>query len=239
MPNIRTKDYDGNDVVLRNATKVYYKSATSETLVPFTYGEAISRTIVPEFTNGGNMSVPIGDGQLVTEITINRPSNLLPENIKEGEFIAGVGPGTYVGAGGSEKLTPVMSYGTFTPSQKEETVSVTHNLGVIPDEIIIIICDKTLKGEARPSGIRHLIAYSGALKNAAGLSYAQRAETVFVGEQVNSMSGTYIEPLESNAYPQFVHDANESVFYITGYLFFTFSPNFEYSWYAIGGLMPH
>lgn len=237
MPNIRAKDYDGNDVILRNATKVYYKSATNETLVPFTYGEAISRTIVPEFTNGGNMSVPIGDGQLVTEITINRPSNLLPENIKKGEFIAGVGPGTYAGSGGGDKLVPVFASGSFTPAGATDSIEVAHNLGVIPDEVIIILQDGTKQNDKRPTGLRYMIARSGALKEAIGLDYVQNAALYYDG--TGFITATYREPVESNAFQQFIHDANQSTFRVTGYSLYSLSEGMEYIWFATGGLMPH
>lgn len=237
MPNIRTKNYDGDDVILRNTKKVYFKSATSDNLVPFTYGEAISKTIIPDFTGGNNMSIPIGDGQLVTELTVNRPSNLLPENIKEGEFIAGVGPGTYAGAGGTDKLTPVFASGSFTPTSATASITITHNLGAIPDEVILVMLDPTEAGDKRPTGIRHVIARSGALKDALGLDYSQNGSLYYGGTGI--MNVTYREPVESNAFQQFVHDANATTFCITGYSIFAFSAGMEYMWFATGGLMPH
>ena len=70
-------------------------------LVPFTYGEAMSKTVEPDFSNG-DMAIEVPDGELVTELTVKKPEELTPENIPEGMYIAGVGPGEF--KGGSEEV---------------------------------------------------------------------------------------------------------------------------------------
>lgn len=70
-------------------------------LVPFTYGEAVSKTVEPDFSNG-DMAVEVPEGELVTELTVKKPEELTPENIPEGMYIAGVGPGAF--KGGSEEV---------------------------------------------------------------------------------------------------------------------------------------
>lgn len=78
-------------------------------LIPFTYGRAVPITVAPDFS-GGDMSIPIADGELVNQLTITQPADLIPENIPEGMYIAGVGPGTFVGEGGSSDGDTLLDY---------------------------------------------------------------------------------------------------------------------------------
>lgn len=105
MPDIKVKGYSGNEIEYSNVPKVWLSAqeSTEETpvLVPFTYGEAVSKTVEELDFSEGDMSVDIAEGELVTELTIKPPENLTPENIPDGMYIAGVGPGTFAGGGGS------------------------------------------------------------------------------------------------------------------------------------------
>jgi hypothetical protein len=58
-------------------------------LVPFTYGEAMSKTVEPDFSNG-DMAIEVPEGELITELAIIKPENLKPENIAKDVEIAGV-----------------------------------------------------------------------------------------------------------------------------------------------------
>jgi hypothetical protein len=58
-------------------------------LVPFTYGEAMSKTVEPDFSNG-DMAIEVPEGELITELAIIKPENLKPENISKDVEIAGV-----------------------------------------------------------------------------------------------------------------------------------------------------
>lgn len=97
--------YSQNPVVYNNIPKVWltHPNSTEENLilVPFTYGESVSKEVAPDFS-GGDMAVEIPDGELVTGLTVKKPDELVPENIPEGQYIAGVGPGTF--KGGSEGI---------------------------------------------------------------------------------------------------------------------------------------
>lgn len=77
--------------------------------VPFTHGQAVSKTVTPDFS-GGDMSVLIPEGELVNQLTITRPADLIPENIPEGKYIAGVGPGTFAGGGGDSGGNALVEY---------------------------------------------------------------------------------------------------------------------------------
>lgn len=100
MSDIKLKGWSGAERKYEGVPKVWLSDPESTDdnpiLVPFTYGEAAKKTVVPDFS-GGDMDVPIADGELVTELTINQPVNLKPENIPKGMYIAGVGPGEFEG----------------------------------------------------------------------------------------------------------------------------------------------
>lgn len=104
MPDVKMKGWSGNEFTYQNVPKVWLESAdsTEETpvLVPYTYGEAVSKTVEPDFS-AGDMEVPIADGELVTELTIAKPETLVPENVANGVNIAGV-VGTYDGGGSGD-----------------------------------------------------------------------------------------------------------------------------------------
>lgn len=102
MPDIKLKNYEGTDWPYEAVSKVWLESpeSTEESriLVPFTYGEAVSKTVEPDFS-GGDMAVPIPEGELVTELTVKKPEGLVPEKIAAGENVAGI-LGTHVGGSG-------------------------------------------------------------------------------------------------------------------------------------------
>lgn len=93
MADIKLKDFSGESDKYTNVPKVWLESAesTEENLVllPFSYGEAVSKTVEPDFS-AGDMAVDIPSGQLVSELTVKKPSALIPRNILEGIDIAGV-----------------------------------------------------------------------------------------------------------------------------------------------------
>ena len=99
MPDIKIKGWSGTDFQDQNVPKIWLDAAQSTeeapVLVPYTYGEAVSKTVEPDFS-AGDMGVEIPYGELVTGLTITKPAELVPENIPNGMTIAGVGPGTFV-----------------------------------------------------------------------------------------------------------------------------------------------
>ena len=106
-------------------------------LVPFTYGQAVPKTVTPDFS-GGDMSVPIPEGELVNQLTITKPAELIPENIPEGMYIAGVGPGTFAGGGDDgdringawanlKYIIPVQVYVDITNSGRAPFFGGTYN----------------------------------------------------------------------------------------------------------------
>ena len=65
----------------------------------FAKGEAAETTVIPNFASG-NMEVEPEEGKLFNKVTIEKPTNLTPENIMKDVEIAGV-VGTAEGGGGA------------------------------------------------------------------------------------------------------------------------------------------
>lgn len=95
MPDIKVKGYSGNDLVYQNVDKIYFRKSDDSGTVPFSYGDAVSKTVEPDFSSG-DMSVEIAEGELVKEMTIAKPEDLAPENIRAGRKIGNV-PGEFIG----------------------------------------------------------------------------------------------------------------------------------------------
>lgn len=132
MPDVKLKGWSGSDFEYNTVPKVWLEASESTeevpVLVPFTYGEAVAKTVEPDFS-GGDMSVPIPEGELVTQLTIAKPENLVPENISMGEYIAGVGPGTFEGAKLDFDFTdPVLRYLAYQIDFEAKTVNVYYVL---------------------------------------------------------------------------------------------------------------
>lgn len=108
MPDIKLKGYSGTGNEYPDVPKVWLEAPESteesRVLEPFTYGEAVSKTVEELDFSNGDMSVKIDEGELVTELTVKQPEDLIPENIPMGKFIAGVGPGTHSGGGSLDEL---------------------------------------------------------------------------------------------------------------------------------------
>lgn len=103
MPNVKIKGWSGNEFAYQDIQKLWLPATESTeeapVLVPYTYGEAVSKTVEPDFS-GGDMAVPIADGELVTELAITKPETLIPANVAKNVNIAGV-IGTHEGGGGT------------------------------------------------------------------------------------------------------------------------------------------
>lgn len=118
MEDIKLKDAAGRTKTYSNVPKVWMESADGKKLVPFTYGEAVSKTISLDFTNG-DMTVSMPEGQLAKDLTILKPENLVSRNIAEGVNIAGV-IGSLIATGGDSGGDFHVKTGSFqTPSLKK------------------------------------------------------------------------------------------------------------------------
>lgn len=183
-------NYSQNPVTYENVPKVWltHPSSTEENpvRVPFTYGEAVSKTVQPNFATG-DMAVPITAGELVTELTIAKPEELKPENIAEGEYIAGVGPGTHVGSGSNQSKEiikiPFISYAT---AKNDLTYTATGDKSVsvsttIPSDALLfdVLCGGGLNSS------------SSSIQGYAIPTLGRNAYTKTVGESAITLSYTY------------------------------------------------
>ena len=98
MANITLKDAAGREKNYFNVPKVWIKSENGTELIPFTYGETVSKSISPDFSTG-NMTFTMPNGQLAKDLTIIKPENLVSRYIAEGVNIAGV-IGSLISTGG-------------------------------------------------------------------------------------------------------------------------------------------
>lgn len=118
MANIKLKDFSGENDQYDNVLKVWLESAFSteenRILLPFTYGEAVSGDVEPNFSTG-NMSVEIPEGKLISELTIRKPPALTPGNIREGVNIAGIIGSLVAGSGGGSSGPFKMTTGVYKP----------------------------------------------------------------------------------------------------------------------------
>lgn len=145
-------DFSGGDMAVNASDGTLVKSATVKkpgTLTPENVRNGVEiggvTGTLPVFDilenlpvaldfSGGNQPIVAPEGKAVKSAIIQRPENLLPENIAEGVDIAGI-IGTLV-AGGSAKV----AFGMVT-ADKTTNFKVTHDLGVTPDMVVFVAND--------------------------------------------------------------------------------------------------
>lgn len=190
--------------------------------VAFTRGEAVEKTVELDFS-GGDMEITPDAGKIFSKIMIPKPENLTEANIKEGEVVAGL-----VGAlaGGANVIT---AYGSITGTGAAQTVA--HNMGVIPD--ILVICVIGVYVHTANSGrtIAHFTGISTAMfeklkahpaMKQTGVTYGQTASTAYDTNAIDSNAGI-------------IRKATTESFTIgnnSGQL----ATDLTYHWFAIGGL---
>lgn len=127
MPDIKVKGYTGDYIHLSGVEKLWMESEEStdaeRKLLPYSYGETVEGVqIQPDFS-AGDMPVSAGEGLLVKSAVIKKPEGLIPENIAEGEYIAGVGPGTHSGGTGQSQDADIVM-GTISGTYSNASVSM-------------------------------------------------------------------------------------------------------------------
>lgn len=97
MPDIVLYDRVGAPVTYPGADSITVDTPTAGETAKFTYGELAEGVEVEPDFSGGDQKISVPEGYLVREATIKKPEKLTPENIRYGEFVAGVGPGKCLG----------------------------------------------------------------------------------------------------------------------------------------------
>lgn len=92
------KDRDGNDEVYTGVEAVKMSTSDGGT-VTFIKGEKVTKAVDLDFSEGDMLVTP-ESGKLFEEVTIQKPENLVPENVKKDVEVAGVIGLLETGAGG-------------------------------------------------------------------------------------------------------------------------------------------
>lgn len=125
MANIKVKLPSGEVQTYEGVERVWLDSADdAEATVPFTHGLVTELDPVELALGDGDQTVTVPDGQLLTEITIQRPETLLPENIRQGAEVAGVA-GEFIGDTEEQTLELAMADGDMVvePSEAGKVLS--------------------------------------------------------------------------------------------------------------------
>lgn len=221
MADIQLKDRFGIPQAFRGVEQLMVPSQGSTDAepiwVPYTKGEAVSKTVEPDFS-AGDMAVPIADGELVTELTIIKPDELVPENIAEGVDIAGI-IGT-LAAGANVKI----AIGSFSSPSYIYAYTITHDLGTIPD---IIVCIRENRNTS--SGYVNFTAgFSAAFNKLIGNNYGVVTITA-------TSSWVYTNTLDNNTVDLYINNVNDKTATICGNSSAAVR-NGTYNWFAISGL---
>lgn len=126
MPNIKVRNYHGNEVVLQDVEEVTFDTEDGTAKLPFSYGRAMEDVQIPVDFSAGDQTISEVEGILVKSAIILKPDNLTPNNIKRGVDVAGV-VGDYIGNGEPVYIALDMSDGdmVITPSDGYLLSSVT------------------------------------------------------------------------------------------------------------------
>lgn len=161
---------------------------------------------------------PSSEEKVISKVTISKPSELIPDNIAKGVIIAGV-EGTH---SGTQEIVQVE--GSYTPTVSGN-VTIEHNLGVIPDIIMVRGNVKAVGYFANITGFAEEIAQNGDFQKAqvnysSGLVYMTGALNIFSDSDSNGL----------------IHSATPKIFKVGGSSV-AHEVGKTYSWTVIGGLV--
>jgi hypothetical protein len=133
--------------------------------------EAVSVTVNPDFTGDKDMTVVPETGTQFSEVIVKKPENLISDYIKDGIEIAGI-KGAFQGSGGSVKV----AWGILPkPASSSTNQTFTHNLGVVPDFILVETISAPVYGNMTSTSYPHnIVAFSKALGGVLGTTKYQR-----------------------------------------------------------------
>lgn len=88
MPDIVLKDRNGNDITYPGINSIKVRTTNGDKST-FVHGEMVEKTVDPDFSKG-NIEITAAANTFISKVTIEKPKDLLPENIREGEEIGGI-----------------------------------------------------------------------------------------------------------------------------------------------------
>lgn len=184
--------------------------------------ETVETSVALDFS-AGDMEVVPESGQAFSKIDIPVPDTLIPENIAEGVAIAGI-VGTMAAGGGSGAK---VAYGKQRLSLNNV---VTHNLGVIPDIVLIWhIENNAVSGNHTAVWI----GLSAKFRDAIGISDSSidQNKRYYKVSTTNYFGWAGVaKPIETTTATAPINNANETTLNVYG------SSSGRLNWLAIGGL---
>lgn len=120
--HIVLKDRNGNDILFQGINMLRVKTPSGSTKT-FAACDDVEKTVDPDFSGGDFVVLP-DTGTLLSKVTVEKPVNLLPENIRKGKRIAGV-TGDFIGD--TEEVTVELALAdgdqTVSPSADGKVIS--------------------------------------------------------------------------------------------------------------------
>ncbi len=98
MAKFKLKNYHGEDVEY-DTERVLFNPVEGEEKVPFSYGVAVENVPISLDFSAGDQRATVDDGYLAKSAVIQKPADLVAENIAKGVTIAGI-EGTHESGGG-------------------------------------------------------------------------------------------------------------------------------------------
>lgn len=95
MPDIVLKNKNGEDVTYQGIESVTFDTPIEGEQATYSYGVKEEKTLALDMASG-NQEIVADDGKVLSKVTIEKPANLLAENIKNGVTIGGV-EGNFIG----------------------------------------------------------------------------------------------------------------------------------------------
>lgn len=221
--NGKQVEYPGVDRIRLNTTGNEAVEFVDPGLIP----ESVEKDVTQEELNFANGAITLTpeNGQVFSSVNIPVPDNLKADNVAEGVNIAGI-IGT-LAAGGSVKIAT----GLFP----ERYGTITHNLGVIPDIILIF---QTV-GTTDKAGLSpYMIGFSSFFIEAYPGTPAQiTSYNLSSGKGVVTLvrDSDYINNASSSV-SGLIYGATETRFTAGSYNNFGFNPSASVRWITIGGL---
>lgn len=138
MPNIKVRNYHGNEVILQDVEEVTFDTEDGTAKLPFSYGTAMEDVPIPVNFSAGDQTISAVEGILVKSAIILKPENLTPNNIKRGVDVAGV-VGDYIGNGETVYVALDMADGDMVITPPDgyllSSVTVKKPDNMIPENI--------------------------------------------------------------------------------------------------------
>lgn len=228
-------DFSGGDMAVIAPDGMLVKSATikkPDDLAPenirngFTVGgipgsfigDTEEQTVPLAMADGDMVIEPSALGKVLSKVVIQKPETLLPENIAEGIDISGI-IGTFKGVG--KIASGKVNYNSITSGE----MTISHNLGVVPDVVFIGVTAHA------PGYVWFGAGISQALQNKIGNKFNYYA-------YANSASGdafSSTSAIDKTTTGPGIHSTTETEFRF-GNDTYPLCNLYDYPWIAIGGL---